>query len=233
MGWSKSCPNRCTAGNEPLGDYVDLRAGLDVSWKRKTSCLCRNTNPGPPACNLVTIPNTLPRLLQSWYIQEAAHAFLLSRLVCRLINSNLKTERTVSSETSVRLYQTTRRHVPGHSNPPVWHRAERQARRRITDAATLARWNKRRHYANCCSRHAVKGINGAYAGDWVLIPPQPPAAWACSTFRSAGNEQSCHGNRRLRHVPPTQTTNLTVAQVRFGLFCQLRTRQRGRGERRR
>jgi len=39
--------------NPPPEGYVGPRASLDVSSKRKTSCLCQNTNPGPPACSLV------------------------------------------------------------------------------------------------------------------------------------------------------------------------------------
>jgi hypothetical protein len=35
-GVPTSCPERCIAGKEPPGGYVDPRMGLDVSWTRKS-----------------------------------------------------------------------------------------------------------------------------------------------------------------------------------------------------
>jgi len=58
--WSASRPGRFTPGEtDPgthlIGFWLDSRAGLDAMQKRKNPCLCRESNPGRPARNLVTI----------------------------------------------------------------------------------------------------------------------------------------------------------------------------------
>jgi len=49
-------------GTQYVGGWVGLRAGLDVVTKRKKPWLCRESKPGRPARNVVTILTDLRRL---------------------------------------------------------------------------------------------------------------------------------------------------------------------------
>jgi len=61
-------------------------------------------------------------------------------------------------------------------------------------------------------KHAVKDIHGAHAGDYVLIAPQPSAAWTCSTF----GLQAMNAATGMLHVRPTQ---ITLRWRRSALDC--------------
>ena len=62
------------AGQNPGTNWIywmGPRGGVDVLQTRNTPCPCRDSNPGPPARRLVTIPTALSRFLhtQGYYLQ--------------------------------------------------------------------------------------------------------------------------------------------------------------------
>jgi hypothetical protein len=74
-------------------------------------CLCRNTNSGPP-----TNYTEYDILFSTDPIHTGSSPSSPFQFYIFWMNCNLKTDGAVSSETSVHLCQTTRRHVPGHNN---------------------------------------------------------------------------------------------------------------------
>ena len=132
----------------------------------------------------------------------------LSLMICRLINSNLKTEGAISSETSVYLYQTIRRQCQDTATLQS-DTTERQARRCINGSSNNGPMKQKASFrqlpVQTCSNGHKWGLCRRLCSDRT--------ATASSTFRSAGNERCCHGNKRLLHGRPTD--NLRVAYVRI------------------